>query len=132
MSSRSSILSSLWDDDLLNLQEPLDGRGELFYLLVSFQSALLDRLPDAVLDVVLEQDGADLLRGGDDAPDLGKDVHAVRLLVHHTLYAAHLFLYPLEAAVQQLLVLSLDVAVGRVFFGGDPLSAILGRVHLHR
>src|SRR5918994_774384 len=89
MSSRSSILSSLWDDDLLNLQEPLDGRGELFYLLVSFQSALLDGLPDAVLDVVLKQDGAHLLKGRDDAPDLGENVYAVAFLVHHALHTAH-------------------------------------------
>src|SRR5918993_2164913 len=128
MSSRSSILSSLWDDHLLNLQEPLDGRGELFYLLVSFQSALLDGLPDAVLDVVLKQDGAHLLKGRDDAPDLGENVYAVAFLVHHALHTAHLALYAPEAVLQRLLVLSLDVAVGGSLHG-SPRLAFLCCVH---
>jgi hypothetical protein len=73
MSSRSSCLLSL------NPQEPLDGGGELFDLLVGLHPALLDRLADAVLDVVLEQDGADLLKGRDDARDLGENVDAIGL-----------------------------------------------------
>src|ERR671916_895457 len=105
MSSRSSSLLSL------NPQEPLDGGRELFYLLVCVL-ALLDGLPDAVLDVVLEQDGAHLLQGRDDAGDLGEDVYAVGLLVHHPLHAPHLALYPPETVLEQLLVLRLYVTVG--------------------
>src|SRR5215210_633566 len=111
MSSRSSILSSPCNEGLLNPKEPLDGGGELFDLLVRFQSALLDGLPDAVLDVVLEQDGRHLLGGRDDAPYLGEDVHAVRLFFYHALYSANLPLYPLETVLQLLLVSLSDVPV---------------------
>src|ERR671916_2512802 len=105
MSSRSSSLLSL------NPQEPLDGGRELFYLLVCVL-VLLDGRPDAVLDVVLEQNGTHLLQGRDDAGDLGEDVHAVGLLVHHPLHAPNLTLDPPEAVLEQILVFSLYVAVG--------------------
>src|SRR5919112_5927739 len=94
----------------LDPEEPLDGGGELFYLLVCVL-ALLDGLPDAVLDVVLEQYGAHLLQGRDDAGDLGENVYAVSLLVHHPLHAPHLALDPPEAVLEQRLVLRLYVAV---------------------
>src|SRR5918994_807611 len=81
------VLSSLYPE------EPLDGGGELLYLLVSVLALLYGR-PDAVLYVVLEQDGADLLQRRDDAGDLGQDVDAVGLLVHHPLHAADLALDP--------------------------------------
>ena len=61
---------------------------------------------DAVLDVVLEQDGANLLQRRDDAGDLGQDVHAVGFLVYHPLHASHLALDPLEAVLEQLLSLA--------------------------
>src|SRR5215217_661383 len=95
----------------LDFQEPLDGACEFFNLLVGVL-ALFDRLPDTVLDVVLEQDGADLLQGGDDARDLGQHVHAVGFFVNHALHTPHLTLDPLETIFEQLLVLGLDVAVG--------------------
>src|ERR687894_2754990 len=107
----SVIVSLLSPLSSLELQEPLYGGGELLYLLVSI-FAVLDGLPDAVLDVVLEQYGADLLQRRDDAGDLGEDVHAVGLLVHHPLHAAHLTLYPLEAVLAGLLVPGLFVAGG--------------------
>src|SRR5215218_282852 len=78
----------------LHPQEALDGGGELLYLLVSVL-AFLYGLPDAVLDVVLEQYGANLLKRRDDAGNLGEDIHAVGLFVHHPLHAPHLALDPL-------------------------------------
>src|SRR5215212_1555744 len=99
MSSRSSFLSSPCNEERLNPQEPLNGGGELLDLLVRFQSPLLEGLTDAVLDVVLEQDGAYLLQGRDDARDLGQHVHAVGFLVDHSLHAPHLALYTLEAVL---------------------------------
>src|SRR5215213_2848766 len=128
MSSRSSILSSLWNEDLLNSEEPFDGGAQLLDLLVCFQSALLDGLPDAVLDVVLQQDGADLLQGRDDARDLGEDVHTVRFLVHHALYAPHLTFYSLQTILKQRLVLGLYVAVGGSLRGGRHVATVC-RVH---
>jgi hypothetical protein len=65
----------------LHPQEPLDGSCEFFDLLVS-TLAVLDGLADAVLDMVSEKDSRNLLRGGDDAADLGEDVYAVSLLVY--------------------------------------------------
>src|SRR5215217_3654460 len=94
---------SLWVDTALHPQEALDGGGELLYLLVGVL-AFLYGLPDAVLDVVLEQDGANLLKRRDDAGNLGEDGHAVGLLVHHPLHAPHLALYPLEVVLEQLLL----------------------------
>src|SRR5215218_9240553 len=102
---------SFWVDTALHPQEALDGGGELLYLLVGVL-AFLYGLPDAVLDVVLEQDGAHLLKRRDDAGNLGEDVHAVGLLVHHPLHAPHLTLDPLEAVLDQLFVSGLYVAVG--------------------
>jgi hypothetical protein len=52
-----------------------------------------------MLDVVLQQEEPDLLGGGDYAPDLGEDVYAVFLLIHHPLHAPHLSLYPPEAVL---------------------------------
>src|ERR671913_1534780 len=86
----------------LHPEEALDGGGELLYLLVSVLALLYGR-PDAVLYVVLEQDGADLLQRRDDAGDLGQDVDAVVLLVDHPLHTAHLTLDPLKAVLEQLL-----------------------------
>src|SRR5215208_529923 len=112
MSSRSSSLLSCVRP-FLDPQEALDGGGELFYLLVSFQPALLYRLPDAVLDVVLEEYGAYFLQSRDDARDLGEDVHAVGLLVHHPLHAPNLAFDPPEAVLEQLFVPGLYVTVRR-------------------
>ena len=41
-------------------KEPFDGGHELLYLLVRVVAAVLGRTPDAALDVVLEEDDADL------------------------------------------------------------------------
>jgi hypothetical protein len=71
---------------------------------------VLDRTPDAVLDMVLEEDDADLLRRGDDAADLREDVDAVGLLVHHPLQPPDLTLDPLEAVLQLLLALGPEVS----------------------
>src|SRR5687768_17183412 len=78
---------------VLNPQEALDGGGQLLYLL-AWVLALLYGRPDAVLYVVLEQYGADLLQRRDDAGDLGEDVDAVGLLLDHPLHAADLALDP--------------------------------------
>src|SRR5918995_4474201 len=94
----------------LHPQEALDGGGELLYLLVCVL-ALLYGLPDAVLDVILEQYGANLLKRRDDAGDLSQDVDAVGFLVHHPLHAPHLALDPLEAILEQLFVSRLYIAV---------------------
>src|SRR5215207_10012816 len=109
---------SLWVDTALHSQEALDGGGELLYLLVGVL-AFLYGLPDAVLDVVLEQDGANLLERRDDAGDLGEDLQAVGLLVHHPLHAPHLAFDPLEAVLEQLFVSGLYVTVGGAV-GGAP------------
>src|ERR671938_162165 len=61
---------------LLDPQKPFDGRGQLLYLLVG-AFAVLDGLPDAALDVVLQQEERDLFGGTDDARKLGEDIHAV-------------------------------------------------------
>src|SRR5918997_2706258 len=119
----SVIVSLLSPLSSLELQEPLYGGGELLYLLVSI-FAVLDGLPDAVLDVVLEQYGADLLQRRDDAGDLGEYVYAVGLLIPHPLHAAHLALYPPEAVLEELPVPGLYVAVG-----GPLRLASLRRVH---
>src|SRR3712207_2367951 len=105
----------------LNPEEPLDGGGEFFYLLLGVL-AVLDGLPHAVLDVVLQEYGAHLLQGCDDAGDLGEDVYAVGFLVHHPLHPPHLALDPPEAVLKQLLVLSLYVAVGGT--GRRPLVSL--------
>src|SRR3712207_6061060 len=107
-------------------QEELDGGGELLDLLVGVL-ALLYRRPDAVLDVVLEEDGAHLLERRNDAGDLGEDVHAIGLLVHHPLYPADLAFDPPEAVLEELLVLRLYVAVHGFLL---RLLVSLGRVHL--
>ena len=75
-------------------------------------------LPDAVLDVVLEEDGAHLLQRRDDTGYLGEDVYAVGLLVHHPLQTPHLALDPPEPVLEQLFVLGLYVAVG------DPSTGV--------
>src|SRR5918999_4385427 len=98
----------------LDPQEALDGGGELLDLLVCVL-AFLYRRPDAVLDVVLEQDGAHLLQRRDDAGDLGEHVHAVGLLVHHPLHPADLAFDAPEPVLEELLVLRLYVAVGCSF-----------------
>src|SRR5215218_752283 len=95
---------------LLNPQEPFHGGRELFDPLVRALS-LLDGFADAVLDVVLQQDGRHLLRGRDDAPDLGEDVHTVGLFVHHTLEPAHLTFDPPQTFAELLLVPHFDVSV---------------------
>ena len=107
-----SILAPL-SLDFLNPQEPLDGGRQLFYLPVGV-FALLYGLPDAVLDVILEQDRSDPLKGRDDAAYLGENVHAIRLFVHHPLQAAHLPLDAPETVLQLLLISGLDVAVLRL------------------
>src|SRR3712207_941412 len=105
----STITSPFFGRRFLHPQEPLDGSGEFLYLLVGVLT-VLDGLPDAVLDVVLQNDSPHLFQRRDDAGDLGQDVHAVDLLVHHSLYAPHLALYPPEAVLKLLLVLRLYVA----------------------
>src|SRR5215218_5034374 len=92
-------------------QEPLDGGGELFYLLVGLLPMFYG-LPNAVFDVVLEQDGAHLLQGRNHTGDLGEDIYTVGLLVHHPLHAPHLALDPPDPILEQLFVLGLYVAVG--------------------
>src|SRR5215218_5129504 len=92
-------------------QEPLDGGDQLPYLLVGFQPILLDGLADAVLDVVLQEDGADLFGGRDDAADLGEYVYAVRLFLDHPLQTPYLPLDAPEACEDLLLIPLLDVAV---------------------
>src|SRR3712207_5195238 len=59
-----------------------------------------------------------------DAGDLGEDVYAVGLLVHHPLHAAHLALYPPEAVLEELFVPCFYVAVG-----GYLRLALPGRIH---
>src|SRR5215207_6564152 len=129
MSGTLNVVSSITPLSL-DFQQPLDGGGELLDLLVG-ALALLDRFPDAVLDVVVQQEEPDLLQGGDDARYLGEDVYAVGLLVHHPLQPAHLSLDPPEAVLELLLVLRLDVAVDCVLYRllvcscGVHLSAFL-------
>src|SRR5215212_89336 len=107
----------------LHPQEALDGSRELLYLLLGVL-ALLDRLSDAVLDVVLEQYGANLLKRRDDAGYLGQNVDAVGLLVHHTLHAPHLALDPLETVLEELFVLRLYVAVSRSLRGDGHVASL--------
>src|SRR5215213_1238772 len=121
------ILSILRNDERLNSQEPLDGGGELFYLLVGILPMLCG-LPDAVFDMVLEEYGAYLLQGRNHTGDLGQDVYAVGVLVHHPLYAPHLALDPSESILEQLFVLGLYVAVGGSLCGSRPLASLC-RVH---
>src|SRR5215217_3710365 len=104
------ITPFFWMTHSLHSQEPLDGGGEFFYLLVGLL-AVLHGLPHAVLDVVLEHYRANLLEGRDYAGYLGEDVYAVGLLVHHSLHAPHLALYPPEPFLEQLFVLGLYVAM---------------------
>jgi hypothetical protein len=89
-------------------QEPLHGDAQLRHLLVGLLP-VLDGLPDAVLDVVLEQDERDLLGGGDDARDLGEDIHAVGFLLDHALQTPHLALYPPQAVLELVFVLGPDM-----------------------
>src|SRR5215208_4949439 len=129
MSGTLKVVSSITPLSL-DFQQPLDGGGELLDLLVG-ALALLDRFPDAVLDVIVQQEEPYLLGGGDYAPDLGEDVYAVGLLVHHPLHAPHLSLDPPQAVLELLLVLRLDVAVDGVLYRllvcscGVHLSAFL-------
>ena len=53
----------------LYLEKPFHGRGQ-FRRLLAGPLCVFDSLPEAVLDVVIEQDERDRLRGGDDARDL--------------------------------------------------------------
>src|SRR5215208_3596034 len=104
------ITPFFWMTHSLNSQEPLHGGGEFFYLLVGLL-AVLHGPPHAVLDVVLEHYRANFLQGRNDARDLGEDVYAVGLLVHHPLHAPNLTLDPPETLLEQLLVLRLYVAM---------------------
>src|SRR5215216_298228 len=120
------ITPFFWMTHSLNSQEPLDGGGEFFYLLVGLL-AMLHGLPHAVLDVVLEHYRANLLQGRDDAGDLGEDIYAVSLLVHHPLHAPNLTLDPPDTLLEQLFVPGLYVTVGGSLRGG--CLANLCRVH---
>src|SRR5215212_11931210 len=120
------ITPFFWMTHSLNSQEPLDGGGEFFYLLVG-PLAALHGLPHAVLDVVLEHYRTNFLHGRDDAGDLGEDIYAVGLLIHHPLHAPNLTLDPPETLLEQLFVPGLYVTVGGSL-RGDCL-ATLCRVH---
>src|SRR5918997_4968944 len=96
ISGTLNVASVICRPPFLDLQKPLDGGGQFLYLLVGVL-AFLDGLADAVLYVVLQEDGAGFLQGRDNARDLGENVHAVGLLVHHPLHAPHLPLYAPEA-----------------------------------
>src|SRR5215217_379816 len=111
------ITPFFWMTHSLNSQEPLDGGGEFFYLLVG-PLAALHGLPHAVLDVVLEHYRTNFLHGRDDAGDLGEDIYAVALLIHHPLHAPHLTLDPPETLLEQLFVPGLYVTVGGSLRGG--------------
>src|SRR5215211_7729788 len=71
-----------------------------------------------MLDMVLEHYRANLLEGRDDAGDLGEDIYAVGLLIHHPLHAPHLTLDPPEAVLELFFILGLYVTVGGSFRGG--------------
>src|SRR5690606_16725062 len=64
-----------------------------------------DRLVHAVVEVVVEQGEGDALEGAGRGGDLGEDVDAVRVLLHHAVDPAHLALdaaQPLEQGVLRL------------------------------
>src|SRR3712207_3533205 len=65
-------VASFMVSPLLNSQEPLDGLGQLLYLLVRVLAAL-DRLTHAVLDVVFQEHQRDFFGGRDYARKLGED-----------------------------------------------------------
>src|SRR5918998_4572338 len=111
ISGTLNVASVICRPPFLDLQKPLDGGGQFLYLLVGVL-AFLDGLADAVLYVVLQEDGASFLQGRDYARDLGENVHTVGLLVHHPLHAPHLPLYAPEAVLNLLFFLRLNVAVG--------------------
>src|SRR5215208_1424606 len=119
------ITPFFWMTHSLNSQEPLHGGGEFFYLLVSLL-AVLHGPPHAVLDVVLEHYRANLLQGRDDAGDLGEDIYAVGLLIHHPLHAPHLTLDPPEAVLELFFILGLYVTVGGSLRGGCPATVCRG------
>src|SRR5215216_1567847 len=121
------ITPFFWMTHSLNSQEPLDGGGEFFYLLVGLL-AVLHGPPHAVLDVVLEHYRAHLLQGRNHTGDLGEDIYAVGLLIHHPLHAPNLTLDPPETLLEKLFVPGLYVAVGGSLRGSRPLASLC-RVH---
>src|SRR5215212_10000710 len=94
---------------VLDPQKPFHGGGQLRHLVLGPPS-FRDGLVHAVLDVVLEQDERDFLRGRDDARYLSKDLHAVGLLLDHALEPPNLPLYPPQAVLDLRLVAGFDVS----------------------
>jgi hypothetical protein len=79
----------------------------------------LDRVRQAAVNVVLEDQHRDLVRGGGERLDLLQDVEAVRLVADKSLEAARLSLDATEAVQQGRAVLGIRVA--EVWRGGIGL-----------
>src|SRR5205085_1288411 len=92
--------------------EALDRRHQLADLLVRVATAAGDRIPNAVIRVVVEELESDAVESLVDRGDLSEHVDAVRLVLHHPREAPHLALDPLEAFANGVLVG--DVAGGAI------------------
>ena len=101
-------------DCLLGLHHPLDGQHGFGDLLVGLVVARGERALHAVVEVVLQQGEAEVFQGGVDRRDLGEDVNAVLVLIHHPVNAAHLSLDALEAGEVAGLLIKVAV-LARVF-----------------
>jgi hypothetical protein len=82
-----------------------DGLRRFPDLVPGLRPALLNRLGDTVAAMILEQPQSDRLQRPRHRRNLGEDINAVHVLIHHPLQAAHLALDPAQPLQISVLLL---------------------------